>query len=266
VAPKAWFSNTVHIDRKGYSILHIDKYNEDYLITMPKIHIEGIMTGSLNPELSGTSYIRSSSGFTAKIDYTSKGWMSGKRNSFVASLYHDDHEKEPLYIAEGQWSGDFTIKKVATKAVVETFDANLIQTTPLQVAPLECQHPFESRRAWQHVVSAIERNDFLGVGQAKSKIENAQRELRKIEKANGTEFQRRYFSKAKEDLVAERLAVGLNHKTSMKGDVDGHHELWVWDKAKYRRIEKALSDGVKSSTRLRNDSGVDIGMVEVTAA
>lgn len=262
VAPKAWFSNTVHIDRKGYSTLHIDAYNEDYLITMPKIHIEGIMSGALKPELSGTSYIRSSSGYTAKIDYTSKGWMSGKQNSFVASLYHDHHEKEPLYVAEGQWSGDFTIKNVASNEVVETFDTNAMHITPLQVAPIEHQHPYESRRAWQHVVAAIERNDFLGVGQAKSKIENAQRELRKREKASGTEYIRRYFSKVKEDPVAEALAEGMK-KTSMKGDMDAHHELWMWDEAKYRSIQKALSDGVKSPTRARNDSGV--GIVGVTA-
>merc|ERR1712098_745336 len=136
VAPKASFSTTVHIDRKGYSIYHIDKYDEDYLITMPKIHIEGIMTGSLSPELSGTTYIRSSSGYTAKIHYSSKGWMSGKSNSFVASLYHDDHEKEPLYTIEGQWSGEFTIKKAATQEVIEKFSTSSIPKTPLTIAPI----------------------------------------------------------------------------------------------------------------------------------
>ena len=47
---RSYFSGTVHIDRKGYSLLHIDKYDEDYLITMPKLHVEGIMTGSLCPD------------------------------------------------------------------------------------------------------------------------------------------------------------------------------------------------------------------------
>lgn len=256
VAPKAFFTTTVNIERKGYSILHIDKYEEDYLITMPKIHIEGLMSGSLSPELSGTTYIRSSSGYTAKIDYSSRGWMSGKKNSFLASLFHDNQEKHPLYTAEGQWSGDFTIKNVAKKEVVETYDTSL-KTTPLQVAPLEHQHPLESRKAWQHVVAAIERNDYMGVGKEKSKIENGQREMRKREKASGTEHQLRYFSKVKRDLIAEKLADGMCRKMSMKGELGaGHHEIWAWDEEKYRKIQRDMMDGVKTPTRTRFHSGV----------
>ncbi|KAE8445502.1 hypothetical protein EG329_013392 [Mollisiaceae sp. DMI_Dod_QoI] len=256
VAPKAYFSTTVHIDRKGYSILHIDKYDEDYLITMPKIHIEGIMSGSLCPELSGTTYIRSSSGYTAKIDYSSKGWLSGKKNSFVATLFHDDKENEPLYVAEGQWSGDFSIKKVATEEVVETFNVDTIPRTPLTTSPLENQHPLESRRAWQHVASAINNGDIFAVGHEKTKIENEQREMRKREKIEGREFPRRYFTKIKEDTIAESLAEGLKRKTSMKGDLDGHHEIWAWDEKKYRRIENNRHQGIKSPMRTRFDSGV----------
>jgi hypothetical protein len=271
VAPKAWFSTTVHIDRKGYSVLHIDRYAEDYLITMPKIHIEGIMTGALTPELSGTTYIRSSSGYTARIDYASKGWVSGKRNSFVATLSRDDGSSggSPLYVAEGQWSGDFTITHAASRKVVETVRTTTMPTTPLQVAPLAEQHPLESRRAWHDVVTAIERNDYLGVGAAKSKLENAQREMHKREKAAGVDFPRRYFTLAAGDAVAERLAAG-----KMAGVMDGHHHgLWMWDEEKYRRqgepvMESAASmtvedQGTKSATRTRNDSGV--GMIEVVS-
>ncbi|KAH9212469.1 hypothetical protein DL95DRAFT_340298 [Leptodontidium sp. 2 PMI_412] len=256
VAPKASFSTTVHIERKGYSIYHIDKYNEDYLITMPKIHIEGIMTGSLSPELSGTTYIRSSSGYTARINYSSKGWMSGKSNSFVASLYHDDQEKDPLYTVEGQWSGEFTIKKAATREVVEKFSTSSIPKTPFTVAPIEKQHPLESRRAWQHVVDGIEKGDIFTVGHEKSKLENEQREMRKREKAEGREFQRRYFSKMKEDPVAERLAEGIKGSTSMKGDMDGHHGIWMFDEQKYKRVQQSLRNGSRSPMRPRFDSGV----------
>jgi hypothetical protein len=223
---------------------------------MPKIHIEGIMTGSLCPELSGTTYIRSSSGYTAKIDYASKGWISGKKNSFVATLFHDDKENEPLYVAEGQWSGDFCIKKAGTNEVAETFNVDSIPKTPLTVAPLERQHPLESRRAWQTVASAIHRNDIFGVGHEKSKIENEQRETRKREKAEGREFQRRYFTKMKEDKVAEKLASGMGKKSSMQGDMDGHHDIWMFDQEKYQRIQNNRLQGIKSPMRTRFDSGV----------
>ena len=223
---------------------------------MPKVHVEGLMTGSLSPELSGSSYIRSSSGYTIKINYICKGWLSGKRNSFTANVFHDDNEKEPLYTAEGQWCDSFTIKEAKTQRVVERLDIDKMARTPLNVAPVEHQHPLESRRAWQHVSAAINRGDIFTIGHEKSKIENEQREMRKREKGNGTEFPRRYFSRAKEDPMAEKLAEGMKGETSMKGDMDGHHGLWMWDEEKYQRIQSNLRNGIKSPIRVRFDSGV----------
>lgn len=259
VAPKVYFSGTVHIDRKGYSILHLDKYDEDYLITMPNVHVEGLMTASLQPELSGSSFIHSSSGYTAKIDYSCKGWLSGKRNSFVANMFKDGCEKAPLYTAEGLWSDVYTFKNARTGEMVEKFDCNTLQRTPLQVAPIEEQHPLESRKAWRHVVQAINKGDIFAVGHEKTKIENEQRAMRKQERAEGVEFPRRYFSRAKEDTVAEKLAAGMQEKTSMKGSVDGAHALWMWDEEKYRRVHGSSLSGMKSPTRTKFAS-VDSGI------
>ena len=253
----------MHIDRKGYALLHIDKYDEDYLITMPKIHIEGFMTGSLFPELSGSSYIRSSTGYTAKIDYLCKGWLGGKRNGFNASLCHDSKPKLPLYTAEGQWSDGYVIKDMRTQKEVERFNSNTAPRTRLMVAPVEEQHPLESRRAWQPVVNAIHRGDIFAVGHEKTKIEQEQREMRKREKRNGEEFPRRYFTRAKEDPLAEKLAEGIPGDTSMKGDFDGHHGLWMWDEEKYRRITVNTLNGIKSPTRTRFES-VDSGIAGIS--
>jgi len=257
VAPKVYFSGTVHIDRKGYSILHLDRYDEDYLITMPKVHVEGLMTASLQPELSGSSFIRSSFGYTAKIDYSCKGWLSGKRNSFAASMYKDGCEKTPLYTAEGLWSDVFTFKNVRTGEVVEKFDCKAHPTTPLQVAPIQEQHPLESRRAWQPVVEAINRGDIFTIAKEKTKIENEQRALRRQEKCEGVEFRRRYFSPAKEDIVAEKLAEGLQEKTSMKGNLDGAHGIWMWDEEKCQMLQASECTKMPTRTKFQSiDSGV----------
>ncbi|PBP21504.1 Oxysterol-binding protein [Diplocarpon rosae] len=264
VAPKASFSTTVHIERKGYSVLHLDNFDEDYLITMPKIHIEGIMTGSLAPELSGTTYIRSSSGYTARIQYSCKGWLSGKRNSFVANLYHDEQERTPLYTLEGQWSGEYAVKKGATQVILEKCDASKLSKTPLTVAPIEKQHPLESRRAWRHVVDGIEQGDIFAIGEEKSKIENEQREMRKREKAEGKEFQRRYFSRMDRDFVAEKLAQAIKDP-SFRANMGGHlGGVWMWDEEKYRRVQKESRDGMKSPIRTRLDSGVGGMLLDAT--
>ncbi|TVY17146.1 Protein kes1 [Lachnellula arida] len=259
IVPKVYFSGTVHIDRKGYGTMHIDKYNEDHLITMPKVHIEGLMSASLAPELSGTSYIRSSSGYTTKIEYYYKGWVSGKRNSFLATIFHDKHEDEPIYVAEGQWNDKYTIKEGNRQNILETVDVNTYSRTPLTVAPIQNQHHLESRRAWKPVVDAINQGDIFAVGQEKSKIENEQREMRKQEKREGKEFPRRYFSLAKEDPVGERLAEGLKN-TSMKGAMDAHHMIWLWDEEKYQQIQDNRKNGIKSPVHSRFDSAISMGM------
>ncbi|KAG9234856.1 hypothetical protein BJ875DRAFT_423121 [Amylocarpus encephaloides] len=255
IAPKVYFSGTVNIDRKGYGVMHIDKYNEDHLVTMPKVHVEGLVTGAPSPELSGLSYIRSSSGYTTKIEYFSKGWISGKRNAFLATIFPDGKESEPIYIAEGIWSGTYTIKEVKSKMELENFDIDTVKRTPLMVTPIEHQHPLESRRAWQRVIDGINNGDIFAVGSEKSKIENEQRQMRRVEKTGGREFRRKYFSPASRDLVAEKLATGLKG-TSMKCETDKDQMVWLWDEDKYQRSQDNLRNGIKSPTHARFDSGV----------
>lgn len=98
-------------------MFHIDAYNEDYFISLPPLHIEGLVVGSPYVELNSNTYIRSSSGYTCKIDYAGRGWVSGKSNSFTASVYLEDKKKDPLFTAEGQWTGKWSIKDAKTKQV-----------------------------------------------------------------------------------------------------------------------------------------------------
>ncbi|KAI5921056.1 hypothetical protein F4810DRAFT_722858 [Camillea tinctor] len=258
VAPKAYFTSTINIERKGYSVMHIDKYDEDYWITMPKAHIEGIVTFQIAPELSGTSYIRSSSGYTSRIDYSCKGWLRGRSNSFSATLYRDNDKDNPLYTLEGRWSDSYTVKCGKGK-LLDKVNLVALEKTPLQVAPIEKQHPLESRRAWKQVADAINANDIFVVGQEKSKIENAQRALRREEKAAGETWQRRYFFQAKADPVADNLSIGV------KGTVehDEHRMVWKFDDDKYRKIIESQRQGIKSPTHTRFDSGV--GFIEADA-
>ncbi|KAF2735051.1 oxysterol binding protein-like protein [Polyplosphaeria fusca] len=205
-AQKASFSRTINIKQIGHAVLHIDEYDEDYLITLPALFIESLISGSPYVELSRCSYIQSSSGYTAKVDYSGKGWLSGKKNSFSAVLYPEGKEKEPLYTVDGQWTDKFTIKDAKGKTVVDQYDPSVTKTTPLTVASLEEQDELESRRAWSKVADAIIKGDMDTTSNEKSIIENAQRELRKKEKEEGREWERRFFSRADTSALFEKLA------------------------------------------------------------
>ncbi|TAQ87095.1 Fructose-bisphosphate aldolase [Chlorociboria aeruginascens] len=220
-AQKASFSRTINVRQIGHAIYKIDAYDETYLITLPNLHIEGLIFGSPFVELNDTTYITSSSGYTAKIDYSGKGWLSGKKNSFTAALYPTGKEKDTLYTISGQWTKTFEIREGCGKTVLETYDAEDSPTTPLTIAPIEEQDDLESRKAWLKVAAGIAVGDMDIVGVEKTKIEVSQRELRNKEKAEGRIWERRYFSLVEDDPILNELGplVGCTAEADKTGGI-----------------------------------------------
>jgi len=218
---------------------------DTYLITLPALHIEGLIFGSPFIELEGATYITSSTGYTAKIDYAGKGWISGKKNSFTATLYPTGREKDVLFSVAGQWTKDFAMhagpaKHASAATLIDSYDPAKVPASKLVVAPLEQQHPLESRRAWSRVAAAIAKGDLDLVSLEKGKIENAQREMRNREKAEGRAWERRYFSvdPTRPDGVLASLGpiVGVPEH----GDADKTGGLWRFDRVKAERAGREL--------------------------
>ncbi|TLD20346.1 hypothetical protein PspLS_08369 [Pyricularia sp. CBS 133598] len=249
-AQKATFSKTINVKQIGHAVLTVPvpgstpeaPKKETFLITLPSLHIEGLIFGSPFVELDGATYITSSSGYTSKIDYSGKGWLSGKKNSVTAVMYPTGKEKEVLYNVTGQWTTTFEIHSGAAKQnkssnLVDTYTASEHPSSKLIVAPIEQQHPLESRRAWAKVAAAIAKTDLETVHVEKSKIEQAQRELRAKEKAEGRMWQRRYFSirtdAPDEVLTSLGPVVGL----ATHGDSDRTGGLWRFDDAKAEKVK-----------------------------
>lgn len=209
-------------------MLHLDGFNESYLITLPSLHIEGLITGSPYVELNSSTYIQSSTGYTARIDYSGRGWVSGKKNTFSAVLYPEGKEKDVIYKADGQWNESFQIKEAKTKTVVDTFDHKCTSTTPLTVAEIEDQDHFETRRAWKKVSGAINQGNMELTSAEKTIIETRQREMRQQEKDEGREWERKFFSRATEFRLFEQLAgkIGESINDSQTNGV------WSFDKQK----------------------------------
>ena len=218
----------------GHALLSIPAYDETYLITLPNLHIEGLIFGAPFVELNDKTYITSSSGYTAKIDYSGKGWLSGKKNSFTAMMYPTGKEKEVLYTVTGQWTKTFEIfdSSSKNKTAIDTYDAEAVPTTPLTIAPVEEQDLMESRRAWSKVAAGIAVGDMDITGVEKTKIEVSQRELRQKEKTEGRTWERRYFSLVENDPTLTTLGptIGLLTEADKTGGV------WRFDEAKAKAL------------------------------
>lgn len=221
-------------------MLHLEEFNEDYYITLPSLHIEGLITGSPFVELNKSTYIQSSSGYTAKIDYSGRGWLSGKKNSFTATLYPEGREKDTLYLIEGQWTGEFSIKDMQTKHTVDTWNSKANKTTHLVIAPIEQQDKLESRRAWRKVADAVAKGDLNTTSGEKTLIENSQRELRKREAAENREWNRIFFDRTSSHADLDRLAAKLSDTL----ETDKTNGVWVFSAQKAKSAQRPFREGV----------------------
>ncbi|KAI9738912.1 MAG: Oxysterol binding protein [Claussenomyces sp. TS43310] len=243
-AQKASFSSTINVKQIGHAVYRLPAFNENYLITLPSLHIEGLIYGAPFVELNGSTYITSSSGYTAKIDYSGQGWVSGKKNSFAATMYRTGKAKDILYTISGRWSKSFEIRAGTSKTVVDSYNAEATPTTALTLEPIEKQEPWESRRAWSKVAAGIASGDMDLVGSEKSKIENAQRALRLKEQEEDRSWDHRYFSRFEKDSILEELGPRIG----LSADVDKTGGIWRFDqkKADASKAAKGNADAARA--------------------
>ena len=251
-AQKATFHSTIIVKQIGHAVLTIPVggKKETYLITLPGLHIEGLIFGAPFVELDGTTHISSSTGYSCKVDYSGKGWLSGKKNTVTATVYPTSDPKDILYNVTGHWNEtlDFfkgPAKKNSSANKVDTYDAANTEQTTLEVKPIEEQHPLESRRAWAKVAEGVQKGNMDAVSQEKTKIENAQRVARAQEKAENRSWEGRYFTALNgKDPVLEGEGKAAGVPTD--GDAKQTGGLWRFDAAKDAKVkgEKLTADDV----------------------
>ncbi|EXJ59309.1 uncharacterized protein A1O5_12190 [Cladophialophora psammophila CBS 110553] len=221
---KTYFRGRPCIDRIGHVLLHLDAFDEDYLVTLPGLRLEGLIPPPPYPEIEGRNYIVGGNGIMAEIEYSGRAWLRGKKNSFHAKLYHEGHAGSPLFTVRGQWvGGAFTIYDSARRPI-EVVDTAAARNLPAMVVkPLEEQGPLESRRVWHKVSEAIKQGETSTASREKHKIEEEQRALRRKEQAEGIERQPRYFK-----LGEWRQAEKLLAKAGMDIRREETKGIWRW--------------------------------------
>ena len=181
------FNGNVNIRQVGHAMVHIDKYDEDHLVPLPDVKVRGFLSGCMYPEIIGPYTISSSSGYTTELKFSGEGIIRGKRNTFEGRIFSkDDPEQKSIYTVSGIWSDGWTVKDARSGETLENYVVDAPENTPvpIQVDSLAEQDPWESRKAWQAVLSGIEYRDMRQVMAEKTKIEQAQRQMRVVEKQN----------------------------------------------------------------------------------
>ncbi|KAK0724465.1 hypothetical protein B0H67DRAFT_568013 [Lasiosphaeris hirsuta] len=186
------FNGAVNIRQVGHAMLHIDRYDEHHLVPLPDVKVRGFLSGCMYPEITGAYSMLSSSGYVTEMKFWGEGMIRGKRNSFEAKIYRkDDPEQQSIYEVAGCWSEGWTVKDSRTGEVLEVYEVDAPENAPapMDIAPVEEQDPWESRRAWAGVLGGMENGDMRTVLAEKTRVEQAQRQMRAREAAEGDKWQ-----------------------------------------------------------------------------
>lgn len=202
-AQKTSFSGgSIIVKQIGHATLTIDLgggQKEEYIITLPRLRIDGLWYGSPYIELSENSYIQGSTGWLSTIEYKGKGYFSGKSHTFKA-VVSPPGSNNAVHTLEGQWNA--TSKNIKTSA---TFTDVTGDKEEVSVRALDVQDEWESRKLWAKVAKGIREGDFETASREKTKIENEQRQRRRDEQAAGTTWQLKHFVHEDNDPLYERL-------------------------------------------------------------
>jgi oxysterol-binding protein-related protein 9/10/11 len=210
-ADLAFKGGSIVVKQTGHAQLVVtlpDNTEEIFYITLPDLKIQGLISFMPYVELDRTTYISSSTGYIATIEYTGRGWIYGQKNSFSATLSKD---KKPLYKVSGQWTGESTYSVVddPEKKDIPFWDARSNNPIHVAVIPIDKQSPWESRTVWKNVAEAIEKNDIDTAGRHKSAIEVGQRKMREEELKAGETWKQRFFVWTDYDETASELRAEL---------------------------------------------------------
>jgi len=208
-------SRGVEVRQVGHAIIRDEVHGESHLMTLPTMVIKNLMLGAPYPELTGTCYIVSSSGFLSTVVFEGKrtsivglGRNVSQRNSVRATLVNLREESRPLFQVTGQWNGALAVKDMrdGTGSVMEEFHVDKVAKIELQTKPVSEQSPWESRRAWFDVAAGIREGDLQKVGAAKTDIEEGQRAIRRAEQQANVEWPHMFFRKTNRDDEYDVLA------------------------------------------------------------
>ncbi|PIL29953.1 hypothetical protein GSI_07864 [Ganoderma sinense ZZ0214-1] len=166
--------------------------DNDYVISMPNMYARGILWGKMFLELGDSCTAKNeATGHYAEIQFKTKGYFSGTYNAIQGRIRRGNSDVGEV---SGKWSATMEFKSSKGEKRV-LFDAvkDGQNIAPKWVAPEDEQEPNESRRMWTRLTRAIVAKDMDAATEAKTAVEDAQRETRRNLEERGDTHVPRFF-------------------------------------------------------------------------
>lgn len=165
----------------------------EYIITMPNMYARGILFGKMVLELGDTCMAKNEKhNLYCDLDFKTKGFFSGTYNAIAGRVRRNSYE---IGEVAGRWSHVMEVKNTKTGQKRVLFDAvkDGQNVCPKWIPPEEEQESNESRRLWHDLTQAIIAKDMEKATEAKSAVEDAQREQRRRMEENHQTHVPRFF-------------------------------------------------------------------------
>ncbi|KAI0693647.1 Oxysterol-binding protein [Cytidiella melzeri] len=196
----------------------------EYVISMPNMYARGILWGKMVLELGDTCTARNERlGLSAEMQFKTKGYFSGVYNA-ISGKVRKTTSNTDLGDISGKWSSVMEYRPTKGGQRV-LFDVNKdgSKIAPKFVQPEEEQEPNESRRMWSKLTQAILAKDMDAATEAKTAVEESQRESRRHREESGEVYVSRFFSQNKDGRWIPNFVVPSDPVTAEQAVQE-----WIW--------------------------------------
>lgn len=196
----------------------------EYVISMPNMYARGILWGKMVLELGDQCTARNDRlGLVADIQFKTKGYFSGAYNAIAGRVRRTTNNTE-LGEITGKWSSVMEYKPVkGEKRVLFDVQKDGQKIAPKWVAPEEEQEPNESRRLWSKLTAAILAKDMDRATEAKTAVEESQRELRRQREESAEPYIPRFFAQNKDGRWIPKFVVPSDPVVAEQAVQE-----WIW--------------------------------------
>ena len=164
----------------------------EYSISMPNMYARGILFGKMVLELGDHSeMVNKNLQMSTDVEFKVKGYFTGSYNMIEGKIMRNGRQVGNMY---GKWSGKMEYKDSHTGHTRLLFDAHNAQAVQKQVPPIDQQMPNESQRLWLKVTEGIMSRDMNKATEAKSAIEDGQREDAQEREKQGIMWKPKFFA------------------------------------------------------------------------
>ena len=183
----------IRYQQPGRVYLFLEKYREEYSISLPELHIRGLVNGQPFVEITGTIDILGTNDWASQIRFIPKPWFSGVYDMMEGVIFNNlsgatvydlwGNWKKTIYCAQhqpGRTLDDLVcLPESPDDPSFVFYDVENSPPRKPMVRPLDKQGEFESQKIWLLVTQALQSKSYKHAGDLKNAIEEQERALRK---------------------------------------------------------------------------------------